>query len=97
MVELSFDPAADNEVIVLAEHFQKFDGSVRARFFKIGGSRITSYTLPLSVARILWNRLQFEAQCEGTQGVLGKLDYELHAKNRIPKSTKSLDFTQNIR
>lgn len=90
LLEMSADTRAKNEVIIVAEYFQKFDSTVRSRVFKIGSKRISQYNIPLSIARILWFRWQQENNGETIQAVLGKIDYELNALNRVPYSPKTL-------
>jgi hypothetical protein len=90
MLETSLNPDAKNEVIVLAEHFQKFDSSVRSKVFRVAGTKTCIYSVPLSVARILWYRWQQENGGNAIQSVLGKIDYELNTLNRVPHFPKTL-------
>lgn len=83
MFELSFDPNVRNEVIVLAEYYPRIETLVRGKIFR-PTSKISSYKIPLSVARILWARWQKENNGEILQMVLGKIDYELNALNKRP-------------
>ncbi|MCE7061234.1 hypothetical protein [Dyadobacter sp. CY343] len=90
LLQLAADPRAKNEVIIIAEYFQRFDTLVRGKVFKLGKSRVGIYTIPLSVARILWFRWQQEDNGDAIQSILGKVDYELNAQNRVPIFPKTL-------
>lgn len=83
MLRMSADRRVRNEVIVLAEFFPKFDAMVRNRFFR-SMTKVSTYTVPLSVARILWARWQKEDNGNTIQLVLGKVDYYLNTIDKLP-------------
>jgi len=90
LLEKSADYRAKTDVIILAEYFQRFDTLVRGKIFRPGAARIGTYTIPLSIARILWCRWQQEVASDVIQTILGKIDYELNAQNRAPYFPKAL-------
>lgn len=90
MVEISMDKAAKNEIIILAESFPRFDSAVRSKALRPQPKNLPTYTISLPVARILWYRWQHENNGHIIQSVLGKIDYELNAQNRVPQFPKHL-------
>ncbi|MGX5854538.1 hypothetical protein ACWKW6_12880 [Dyadobacter jiangsuensis] len=62
-----------NETIILAEHWQSW-----SRKNEVADKRkLKTYTIALSLARILHDRLQRIARSEINQSILAKLDQEL--------------------
>lgn len=84
MLEISLNADARNEVILLGEFYPKIESIVRSKLFKLG-NRVSTYSIPLSVARTLWYRWQQEDNGEVIQMILGKIDYQLNSIQRVPK------------
>jgi hypothetical protein len=84
MVELARHPQAGLELIVLAEYSPTIEKRLITAWRR-DPRKPCSYTLPLSVARILHKRWQQEElMIPLLQMVLNALDYELTAQNRKP-------------
>lgn len=85
----AFNPQAREELIVLAEHCPTIERRLVAAWRR-EKSKAYSYTLPLSVARILHRRWQQEPIRPELQIILGGIDYELTARGMKPDLSKPM-------
>lgn len=87
MYKISMQSYALPDEIILAENFYRIDRLVRAKLFS-HNPKEGFYSVPLSVAIILWEKWQKEPRTFELQNMLAKLDYELNRFNRVPKLNK---------
>jgi len=80
-----------NDLIVMAEFYEKLFLKATRQQLK-PGHKPTIYHLPLSIARILHNRLQQEPCDSILQNILYNLDHELTNINMAPKFSKQLSI-----
>jgi len=85
-------PKTDSDVIVLIEYSFKIETLKRSSEYRPQPKKGFSFTMPLSIARILHTRLQEVAFNEVLVMILGKIDYSLNTINMAPKKDKTLDI-----
>ena len=85
------NPKVRTELIILAEYyFKTFTKAVNHQMKP--GNKPVSYDLPLSVARILHTRLQFNPYSNDLQNILAALDKHLVNRNMVPPTPKQLSI-----
>jgi hypothetical protein len=85
-------PRTDNDMIVLIEFYAKVDTLMRTTEYRAEPKKGFSFTMALSVARILHTRLQEGTFNEVLVMILGKIDYSLNSVHMAPIKDKTLNI-----
>jgi len=80
---IKLKPQTSNDVIVLAEYFEKFQSACASHGLR-RPDKVVPYRLPLSVARIFHERLLSVQYCDACQSILSKLDQQLTNRGLKP-------------